>query len=1005
MKKKITYIVFTIISSLGYLYPQETIFPSYLYTQIPSSPQSKIFEKYLNHEITEYNGIPNISIPLYSIEIKGLTIPISLSYHAAGIKYQQYDGDIGAGWSIGCTGYRISRTIYGKPDEKYPMCNPSVLNSLTDQSLKDAFLASISTHRFSNTFNLSVTNGKYQEQDGEYDIFSFILPSTNGHFIIKDIKNKDVTILEKTSEIIQIDKNLDKLSITDQNGFRYYMGLLPNGKQVVEYTSPFSSMGSEKMAWPVKQIVSPDGQSIDFKYSTYKVPLYTYPNFLSIGASFLHYTHSIQNTTLASGGPMLEINPYKEMLFLEEINTEKETVHFIRQKQGDYPYLLKKIEIKDKRGNIIKVFNFTQKLESKTLSGSKIQEYSHHLLSSINSTDKDKKEIDIYQFEYYLPTSEVYPDLWGYYKSGDIKSRGSFPGLFLDDQMKDEAIISEIDNYNGYVWRSTLKNYIAQHQISWLNRFINLMPNYFSLRKITFPTGGSTEYVYEPNKYSDGTQSIVFGNGQRIKKIISYPENSSKKDTIVTDFKYGINENGLGTVDIPLTKEHFVQESFSIIYTPVPFITDPTPRHIYTMTPSKTFSMTPKYSDLSNIFVQYSQITTYKTIFSNPIKKTKKISSYNIPRTYESNRWASMARLGGSRYPNLQTMYYDGELISKYRLSYKPTVKDIKLYDTENVLVKETSFYYEKDLPELYYGIKTSNIISADQISIGNHIATNYHLYQHMSSFFNSVPYSIEVGKEKLQKETEITYFPSSQTSVKSSIEYLYNKYGFVSKKKEQSSTGSNIIKEYKYPFDYPSDLGYSDLVSKNIISQPIEEIKYVEGKEVYRLKKNYYYNMLGTIRRSFPLNIMESFSGEKNLKEIESYQSHDYRDNPVECTNKEGLKVFYFWNDEGKIIAEIKNATKEQVQTALNGTLPHIFSPIIEESDYKILASLRTSLELKNALITTYTYQPLVGMTSMTDPRGVTTTYEYDSFGRLAKVKDMNGKVIQSYDYHYQNQ
>ncbi|GAA4778311.1 hypothetical protein GCM10023231_01070 [Olivibacter ginsenosidimutans] len=58
-----------------------------------------------------------------------------------------------------------------------------------------------------------------------------------------------------------------------------------------------------------------------------------------------------------------------------------------------------------------------------------------------------------------------------------------------------------------------------------------------------------------------------------------------------------------------------------------------------------------------------------------------------------------------------------------------------------------------------------------------------------------------------------------------------------------------------------------------------------------------------------------------------------------------------------------------------------------------------------ESAQITTYTYDPLVGMTSSTDASGRTTYYEYDGFGRLQQVKDTQGKPISSYDYHYQNQ
>ena len=55
------------------------------------------------------------------------------------------------------------------------------------------------------------------------------------------------------------------------------------------------------------------------------------------------------------------------------------------------------------------------------------------------------------------------------------------------------------------------------------------------------------------------------------------------------------------------------------------------------------------------------------------------------------------------------------------------------------------------------------------------------------------------------------------------------------------------------------------------------------------------------------------------------------------------------------------------------------------------------------NALVTTYTYKPLVGIASMTDPRGVVTNYEYDGFGRLKTVTQA-GKVIEKYDYHFRD-
>jgi len=55
------------------------------------------------------------------------------------------------------------------------------------------------------------------------------------------------------------------------------------------------------------------------------------------------------------------------------------------------------------------------------------------------------------------------------------------------------------------------------------------------------------------------------------------------------------------------------------------------------------------------------------------------------------------------------------------------------------------------------------------------------------------------------------------------------------------------------------------------------------------------------------------------------------------------------------------------------------------------------------DALMTTFTFSPLVGKTSETDPSGKTTTYEYDGLGRLLYVRDQDGNILKQYDYQFQ--
>jgi len=57
------------------------------------------------------------------------------------------------------------------------------------------------------------------------------------------------------------------------------------------------------------------------------------------------------------------------------------------------------------------------------------------------------------------------------------------------------------------------------------------------------------------------------------------------------------------------------------------------------------------------------------------------------------------------------------------------------------------------------------------------------------------------------------------------------------------------------------------------------------------------------------------------------------------------------------------------------------------------------------DAEMTTYTYDPLVGVTSSTDPKGETIYYEYDSFQRLMDVKDKDRNIVRHMNYHYQGQ
>ncbi|MDO6433189.1 RHS repeat domain-containing protein [Flavitalea sp. BT771] len=56
-------------------------------------------------------------------------------------------------------------------------------------------------------------------------------------------------------------------------------------------------------------------------------------------------------------------------------------------------------------------------------------------------------------------------------------------------------------------------------------------------------------------------------------------------------------------------------------------------------------------------------------------------------------------------------------------------------------------------------------------------------------------------------------------------------------------------------------------------------------------------------------------------------------------------------------------------------------------------------------AQMSTYTYDPLIGMTTKCDVAGRITYYEYDGLGRLKVIRDQDGNIVKTIQYHYKGQ
>jgi len=55
-----------------------------------------------------------------------------------------------------------------------------------------------------------------------------------------------------------------------------------------------------------------------------------------------------------------------------------------------------------------------------------------------------------------------------------------------------------------------------------------------------------------------------------------------------------------------------------------------------------------------------------------------------------------------------------------------------------------------------------------------------------------------------------------------------------------------------------------------------------------------------------------------------------------------------------------------------------------------------------KYAQMTSYTFEPLIGMTTQCDVNNRVSYYEYDGLGRLKDIKDQDGNILKTFEYHY---
>ncbi|RUT69453.1 hypothetical protein D0817_16595 [Flavobacterium cupreum] len=229
---------------------------------------------------------------------------------------------------------------------------------------------------------------------------------------------------------------------------------------------------------------------------------------------------------------------------------------------------------------------------------------------------------------------------------------------------------------------------------------------------------------------------------------------------------------------------------------------------------------------------------------------------------------------------------------------------------------------------------------------------------------------------------------------VETTTTYQYNNPTHIqlTSQSTKSSLKETLETKYYYPQDavMASEPQVSEMISTNRIDTPLKTEVFRAGVKQSEQKTEYAKDAttsnLLLPKFIYAAKFPNALPGNALEKKI-TYDKYDDMGNILQYTLESGMPVAIIWGyNKTKPIAKVENATYDQALAAYSVSDP----------------TFRANLP--NALITTYSYKPLVGITTITDPKGFVTTYDYDTYNRLKTVKDNLGNVLSENQYHYKN-
>lgn len=562
----------------------------------------------------------------------------------------------------------------------------------------------------------------------------------------------------------------------------------------------------------------------------------------------------------------------------------------------------------------------------------------------------------------------------------------------------------------------------------YFNRQANNFSKAWSLTKIEYPSGGSSEYIYESNQFEEFGQNIL-GGGIRILQQKLNDDNGN-----IRIMNYSYLKNGSSITSGKLSSfpyfGHPVLKAFNvdIDYSQNPIaITSPAPILITDLVHWKLFGKSNLNEDItSGAFVGYSRVEV------SEIGKGK--SEFKFTSNESIGFSNKVLRLHPLEVPTLISGHSDSYCLSDFMIansglganiftdnSYKRgKLLEEKIYNESNQLLKQKNINYLDNLTNTFtfYQPFTKTWCNCDD--------------RYGENFVNLLTSRKDFKIAQFLKSNETTKtFDGFGNFIAETTNYTYNTAGFLKTIENLSSNGDTNKTEFNYPTEVTTSLnslpGFQMGFSDNYFYR---NFTFTHRKNDV-IQTNYYKNSIlnSYVRKIFeiysPLTNYDNFisprgvifgkqNGETQKSLIITKTDIDY--NPTEFYSQNGQTISVIWGyNKTKIIAKIENlelpnistTTISNLQTLSNADFDSCKLPTCNEQLLRnALNTLRTTIKgnYPNAIVTTFTFDPLVGVTSVTDSKEDIQYYIYDDLERLLRVEDKQGNILSENEYKYKN-